>query len=32
MTSRNELIRAIEEERNSRVICYFTGDRGNQET
>jgi hypothetical protein len=29
---RSDLIDALEKARNSRVICYFTGDRGNQET
>ena len=32
MTTRKELIQAIEASRNSRLICYFTGDRKNQET
>ena len=32
MATRKELIQAIEASRNSRLICYFTGDRKNQET
>lgn len=31
MPTRKELIRELEQIRNSRVICYFTGDRQNQE-
>jgi hypothetical protein len=30
--TRKDLIEATEKARNSRVICYFTSDRGNQET
>ena len=29
--TRNELIQALEEQRNSRVVCYCTGDRQGQE-
>ena len=32
MATRKELIQAIEQTRGSRLICYFTGDRKNQET
>lgn len=32
MAPRKDLIQGIEKARNSRVICYFTGDRKNQET
>jgi hypothetical protein len=32
MSKRKELIQAIEKARKSRVLCYFTGDRGGQET
>ncbi len=31
MPSRRELIKEIEQKRNSRVLCYFTGDRLNQD-
>jgi len=32
MAPRKDLLQAIEKARNSRIICYFTGDRKNQET
>jgi hypothetical protein len=32
MPSRKELLRSLEQARQSRVICYITGDRANQET
>jgi len=32
MSSRKEIIQALEKARGSRVLCYFTGDRRDQET
>ena len=32
MANRKDLIQELEKGRKSRLICYFTGDRGNQET
>ena len=32
MATRKELFQALEQARGSRLLCYFTGDRKNQET
>lgn len=32
MSSRKDIIQELEKARSSRIICYFTGDRKNQET